>query len=145
MNIASRNATPDPRWRARPPPMPTARRASPLILHQRPQAMANAQDVLTRSKWQRADLGELIGKELTQVRTDFDASGLNGPAVRADERTTQALGLTFTAEPVTNTLKYAGAELVDVSGRPMGTAWHRLVRDRRGGGRNRSRPASAPG
>lgn len=83
---------------------------------QRLQAMANAQDVLTRSKWQRADLGELIGKELTQVfGPDFDASGLNGPAVELDERTTQALGLTF-HELATNTLKYAGAQpQVDIS------------------------------
>lgn len=77
---------------------------------QRLQAMASAQDVLTRSKWQRADLRELLAQELTQVfGPDFDTSGVRGPEVELDERRTQALGLTF-HELATNALKYGGAD-----------------------------------
>ena len=76
---------------------------------QRLQAMSTAQDMLTRSKWQRADLGELLTRELTQIfGPDFDARKVDGPAVELDERTTQALGLTF-HELATNALKYGAA------------------------------------
>lgn len=70
-------------------------------------AMANAQDMLTRSHWRRADLRELLATELKQVLgTDFDER-IDGPKVLLDERTTQALGLTF-HELATNALKYGG-------------------------------------
>ncbi len=70
------------------------------------QAMANAQDALTRSHWQRADLKELLDKELQQVFGD-DARNyaVAGPAVDLDEKATQALSLTF-HELATNALKY---------------------------------------
>ncbi|TPE52522.1 sensor histidine kinase [Amaricoccus solimangrovi] len=85
---------------------------------QRLQAMSNAQDMLTRSRYQRADLGELLRRELAQVfGADFEDGRLSGPAVELDERGAQALGLTF-HELATNTLKYAGCDPdIDVS-------WH---------------------
>lgn len=70
-------------------------------------AMANAQDMLTRSHWRQADLRELLATELKQVLgSDFDER-IDGPKVLLDERTTQALGLTF-HELATNALKYGG-------------------------------------
>ncbi|SOC06605.1 CHASE domain-containing protein [Stappia indica] len=70
-------------------------------------AMANAQDMLTRSHWSQADLRELLATELKQVLgSDFDER-IDGPKVLLDERTTQALGLTF-HELATNALKYGG-------------------------------------
>lgn len=83
---------------------------------ERLRAMSNAQDVLTRSSWQRADLRELLGQELEQVfGPDFDPGRMRGPKVELDERTTQALGLTF-HELATNTLKYgAGAATIEIS------------------------------
>jgi CHASE1-domain containing sensor protein len=70
------------------------------------QAMAASQDMLTRSRWQRADLEELLKTELEQVfGKDLEAGTLSGPAVEIDETTTQALGLTF-HELATNALKY---------------------------------------
>lgn len=69
-------------------------------------AMANAQDMLTRSHWQRADLGELLSKELEQVfGSDLESCSLHGPKLSIDEKTTQALSLTF-HELATNALKY---------------------------------------
>jgi CHASE1-domain containing sensor protein len=71
-------------------------------------AMANAQDMLTRSHWQRADLEELLKTELEQVFGGArETDRLSGPKVLLDERTTQALGLTF-HELATNALKYGG-------------------------------------
>ena len=70
-------------------------------------AMANAQDMLTRSHWRQADLRELLATELKQVLgSDYDER-IDGPKVLLDERTTQALGLTF-HELATNALKYGG-------------------------------------
>ena len=70
------------------------------------QAMANAQDLLTRAAWDKADLRELILSELRQVFGDrLDASVLKGPEVKLPERVTQALGLTV-HELATNALKY---------------------------------------
>ncbi|MEZ5840786.1 MAG: sensor histidine kinase [Hyphomicrobiales bacterium] len=70
------------------------------------QSMANAQDMLTRSHWQRADLGQLLRKELEQVFGDgIDENSVSGPTIELDERMTQALGLTF-HELATNALKY---------------------------------------
>ena len=76
-------------------------------------AMANAQDMLTRSHWQRADLEELLKTELEQVFGGArDTDRLSGPKVLLDERTTQALGLTF-HELATNALKYGGVASSD--------------------------------
>ncbi|MDW6022040.1 CHASE domain-containing protein [Mesorhizobium sp. BAC0120] len=76
------------------------------------QAMAASQDMLTRSQWQKADLGSLLRTELEQVfGQNIDRVRLSGPPVELNEHTTQALGLTF-HELATNALKYgeAGSE-----------------------------------
>ncbi|TIO14990.1 MAG: sensor histidine kinase, partial [Mesorhizobium sp.] len=73
------------------------------------QAMAASQDMLTRSRWQKADLGDLLRTELGQVFGKELSEGiLSGPEVLLDETTTQALGLTF-HELATNALKYGEA------------------------------------
>lgn len=73
------------------------------------QAMAASQDMLTRSRWQKADLGELLRIELGQVfGKELPDDMLSGPRVLLDETTTQALGLTF-HELATNALKYGEA------------------------------------
>jgi CHASE1-domain containing sensor protein len=73
------------------------------------QAMAASQDMLTRSRWQKADLGDLLRIELGQVFGKELPDGiLSGPEVLLDETTTQALGLTF-HELATNALKYGEA------------------------------------
>ncbi len=72
----------------------------------RMQAMAKAQDLLTRAAWEQADLRELVLSELDQVFGDrLDESALAGPEVKLPERVTQALGLTI-HELATNALKY---------------------------------------
>lgn len=71
--------------------------------------MSASQDMLTRSRWQKADLRELLVTEIEQVLgNDMDADRLTGPQVEIDEATTQALGLTF-HELATNALKYGAA------------------------------------
>ncbi|AZO50670.1 MAG: histidine kinase [Mesorhizobium sp.] len=73
------------------------------------QAMAASQDMLTRSRWQKADLGDLLRIELGQVfGKELPEDILSGPEVLLDETTTQALGLTF-HELATNALKYGEA------------------------------------
>ncbi len=73
------------------------------------QAMAASQDMLTRSRWQKADLGDLLRIELGQVfGKDLPDGLLSGPQVELDETSTQALGLTF-HELATNALKYGEA------------------------------------
>jgi len=73
------------------------------------QAMAASQDMLTRSRWQKADLRELLRIELGQVfGKDLPEGLLSGPQVLLDETATQALGLTF-HELATNALKYGEA------------------------------------
>jgi two-component sensor histidine kinase len=73
------------------------------------QAMAASQDMLTRSRWQKADLGELLRTELGQVfGKELPGGVLSGPKVMLSETTTQALGLTF-HELATNALKYGEA------------------------------------
>lgn len=70
------------------------------------QAMANAQEMLTRSHWQRADLRALLETELKQVFGENNSGVvLQGPAIELTETATQALGLTF-HELATNALKY---------------------------------------
>lgn len=78
------------------------------------QAMSASQDMLTRSRWQKADLGDLLRIELGQVfGKDLPEGLLKGPQVLLDETTTQALGLTF-HELATNALKYGEvSNLVD--------------------------------
>jgi CHASE1-domain containing sensor protein/two-component sensor histidine kinase len=73
------------------------------------QAMAASQDMLTRSRWQKADLGELLRIELAQVfGKELPDGVLRGPKVLLSETMTQALGLTF-HELATNALKYGEA------------------------------------
>lgn len=73
------------------------------------QAMAASQDMLTRSRWQNADLEDLLRIELGQVfGKDLPDDMLAGPKVMLNETTTQALGLTF-HELATNALKYGEA------------------------------------
>jgi CHASE1-domain containing sensor protein/two-component sensor histidine kinase len=73
------------------------------------QAMAASQDMLTRSRWQKADLGELLRIELAQVfGKELPDGMLIGPRVMLSETVTQALGLTF-HELATNALKYCDA------------------------------------
>jgi CHASE1-domain containing sensor protein/two-component sensor histidine kinase len=73
------------------------------------QAMAASQDMLTRSRWQKADLRDLLRIELGQVfGKELPEGLLSGPEVLLDETTTQALGLTF-HELATNALKYGEA------------------------------------
>jgi two-component sensor histidine kinase len=73
------------------------------------QAMAASQDMLTRSRWQKADLGDLLRIELGQVfGSELPEELLSGPEVLLDEKTTQALGLVF-HELATNALKYGEA------------------------------------
>lgn len=71
-------------------------------------AMANAQDLLARSHWGRANLSDLLKAELGQVFGDnADAYAVGGPNIELNERATQALGLVF-HELATNALKYSG-------------------------------------
>ncbi len=73
------------------------------------QAMSASQDMLTRSRWQKADLRDLLRTELGQVfGKDLPDGLLDGPQVLLDETSTQALGLTF-HELATNALKYGDA------------------------------------
>lgn len=70
------------------------------------QAMAASQDMLTRSRWQKVDLGELLRIELAQAfGKELPDGMLTGPKVLLSETMTQALGLTF-HELATNALKY---------------------------------------
>jgi two-component sensor histidine kinase len=73
------------------------------------QAMAASQDMLTRSQWQKADLGKLLRTELEQVfGSSVGKLHLSGPPIELNETATQALGLTF-HELATNALKYGEA------------------------------------
>jgi CHASE1-domain containing sensor protein/two-component sensor histidine kinase len=73
------------------------------------QAMAASQDMLTRSRWQMADLSELLRIELGQVfGKELPEDLLDGPKVMLSEAATQALGLTF-HELATNALKHGEA------------------------------------
>jgi CHASE1-domain containing sensor protein len=84
------------------------------------QAMSASQDMLTRSRWQKADLRELLETEIEQVLgQNMDRGKLTGPAVEIDEATTQALGLTF-HELATNALKYGATGAGEVN---LSVAW----------------------
>lgn len=91
------------------------------------QAMANAQDMLTRSHWQRGNLRELLSQELEQVfGTNFSASDLPGPDITLNEKACQALSLVF-HELATNALKYGSGE-TDVSWTVEGSRPKRRLR-----------------
>jgi two-component sensor histidine kinase len=75
----------------------------------RMQAMAASQDMLTRSQWEKADLGKLLRIELEQVfGPNIEKLHLSGPQMELNETVTQALGLVF-HELATNALKYGKA------------------------------------
>jgi two-component sensor histidine kinase len=93
--------------------------------------MAASQDMLTRSRWQKADLGDLLRIELGQVfGKELPEGLLSGPQVLLDETTTQALGLTF-HELATNALKYGEAAnsvgAVKIDWRLEGLGRHRTL------------------
>lgn len=80
---------------------------------ERLQAMATAQDVLARSKWQRASFGDLLKSELEQVfGKNANEVKLSGPEISLDERYSQAFGLVL-HELATNSLKYGGMADID--------------------------------
>lgn len=81
-----------------------------ISMNMRLQAMASAQDMLTRSETGSTDLRALLSTELTQIGSMEEGfAELDGPRVQLDPRETQALGLSF-HELATNALKYgAGA------------------------------------
>ena len=84
-------------------------------MNKRLQAMASAQDMLTRSENGRADLRSLIESELAQIASNEGHASeaerhIEGPQVLLDARETQALGLTL-HELATNTLKYGAGSL----------------------------------
>lgn len=92
------------------------------------QAMAAAQDMLTRARWQKADLLDLARIELTQAFGNELSDGvLEGPSLRLDEATTQALGLTL-HELATNTLKYGNVSGLKVSWDVSGQGRNRKLR-----------------
>lgn len=71
-------------------------------------AMSKSQDLLTRSKWQRADLETLLNAEIEQVFGDStEHYKLDGPKTELNEQATQAIGLVC-HELATNALKYGG-------------------------------------
>lgn len=71
------------------------------------QAMANAQDLLTRSVNEGASLRRLIESEMRQISggDESRAPVIDGPEIYLDAQQTQALGLTI-HELATNALKY---------------------------------------
>jgi CHASE1-domain containing sensor protein/two-component sensor histidine kinase len=70
------------------------------------QSMANAQDLLTRSHWDKAELKKLIAGELEQVFGFVPPEEkLGGPVVQLGPGQTQAMGLTI-HELATNAMKY---------------------------------------
>ncbi|WP_319529922.1 CHASE domain-containing protein [uncultured Cohaesibacter sp.] len=92
------------------------------------QAMANAQDALTRSHWQRADLFDLIAKELEQVLGENGIKDrIAGPEVDLDETTVQALALTF-HELATNALKYSS---VASNSKALSVSWNVVIKGKK--------------
>ncbi len=83
------------------------------------QSMSAAQELLTRSHWEKADLRELLDGELRQILGDsWSRCRLSGESISLNARATQALGLTF-HELATNALKYG-----DPKGIESGLAVH---------------------
>ncbi|MDQ6433584.1 CHASE domain-containing protein [Mesorhizobium sp. LHD-90] len=94
------------------------------------QAMAASQDMLTRSRWQKADLGDLLRMELEQVfGKTIPEDALSGPKVLLNETATQSLGLTF-HELATNALKY-GTVASSVSALAVAWTVERMPSERR--------------
>ncbi|SNY91305.1 sensor domain CHASE1-containing protein [Cohaesibacter sp. ES.047] len=92
------------------------------------QAMANAQDALTRSRWQRADLSDLLAKELEQVLGENGIKNrISGPKVELDETTSQALALTF-HELATNALKYSA---VSTAKEVLKVKWNVMIKGKK--------------
>lgn len=83
-------------------------------------AMADAQDLLTRSATETTDLRALLMAEMAQLQGDGESQPeVEGPAVSLDTRQTQSLGLAF-HELATNALKYgAGA----IPGASLHVSW----------------------
>lgn len=87
---------------------------------ERLRAMASAQDMLTRSKWQSVELRALLNQELSQVfGRELGSRPMTGPDVLLNETAAQALGLTF-HELATNALKYGGGP---EAGGAIGIGW----------------------
>lgn len=112
------------------------------------QAMAASQDMLTRSRWQKAELGELLRIELGQAfGKELPAGLLNGPTVLLTENVTQALGLTF-HELATNALKYGevgtSADALKIEWK-LDSAARRLLLTWRETGGKPVRPPEKPG
>ncbi len=83
------------------------------------QSMSAAQELLTRSHWENADLRALLDGELRQILGDsWNKDRLSGESISLNARATQALGLTF-HELATNALKYG-----DPKGIESGLAVH---------------------
>ena len=81
-------------------------------LNQRLQAMAVAQDLLTRSASDGAELRDLIGAEIAQIYgMGQDFAAISGPRVILTPQQTQALGLSM-HELATNSLKYGAGAMV---------------------------------
>lgn len=78
------------------------------------QAMATAQDLLTRSVHEGASLRRLIDSEMRQISGGGEARApvIDGPEVNLDAQQTQALGLTI-HELATNALKYGAGSTPD--------------------------------
>jgi CHASE1-domain containing sensor protein/two-component sensor histidine kinase len=84
------------------------------------QAMSASQDMLTRSRWQKAELRDLLRIELEQVfGKELPEDALKGPKVLLNETSTQALGLTF-HELATNALKYGA---IGTSAAALAVTW----------------------
>ncbi|MEX2126649.1 MAG: response regulator [Xanthobacteraceae bacterium] len=78
-------------------------------------ALSNAHKLLSRSRWEGADLGRLVDEEFAPYRADdFEKISANGPAVMLQPATAQTLALAL-HELVTNAAKYGA--LSAVSGR----------------------------
>lgn len=71
-------------------------------------AMAAAQDTLTRSRWETARLGDILTNEIVQVFGDSSRAACEGPDIALNERQAQAFGLIF-HELTTNAAKYGAA------------------------------------
>jgi two-component sensor histidine kinase/DNA-binding response OmpR family regulator len=78
-------------------------------------ALSNAHKLLSRSRWEGADLGKLVDEEFAPYRADdFEKISAKGPAVMLQPATAQTLALAL-HELVTNAAKYGA--LSAISGR----------------------------
>ncbi|HUG61016.1 MAG TPA: CHASE domain-containing protein [Methylomirabilota bacterium] len=87
-------------------------------------AMSATHDLLTRSRWEGADLRDVLVAEIEPVLgTLGEAIAVEGPAVALDARQVLALGLTI-HELATNAVKYGG---VTRQGGSLSVRWHREI------------------